>query len=157
VSRLLLDANLSPALAQALRWRGHDAVHVNDVGLGHAPDPVIFKAAGAARRAVVTHDSDFLQLLAAQPGGPAVVHLSQRELQHNPVVGRLAQAIRLSEVLQELGDRLTPGLGVKVSAVAVRVERSPKAREHEARDHTRGVAPGAGPKLRPTRERGRQR
>ena len=140
MSRLLLDANVSPALAEALRWRGHDALHVSELGLRHAPDPVIFRAAGATQRAVVTHDNDFLRLLAARPGGPAVLHLSQRELQHNPVVGRLAQAIRLSEVLHELGDRLTPGLGVKVGAVTMQVERA-RARHHDpgmARELGRG-------------------
>ena len=57
MSRLLLDANVSPALAEAQRWRGHDAVHVNDLGLRDAPDDVIFTTAGATRRAVVTHDN----------------------------------------------------------------------------------------------------
>ncbi len=151
MSRLLLDANVSPALAEALRWRGHDAVHVNELGLRHAPDPVIFRAAAAAQRAVVTHDNDFLQLLAAQRGGPAVVHLSQREVQRDPVVGRLAQAIRLSEVLHELGDRLGPGLGVKVGTVTLRVDRPSRERRRDARQrgdaHERGVA----------RERGRER
>jgi predicted nuclease of predicted toxin-antitoxin system len=141
VSRLLLDANVSPALAEALRWRGHDAVHVNELGLGDAPDPVIFRAAAATRRAVVTHDNDFLQLLAAQPRGAPVIHLSQRDLQRNPVVGRLAQAIRLAEVLHELGDRLAPGLGVTVSAVALRLERSPeRLTRRTRRRHERGLA-----------------
>jgi len=137
VSRLLLDANVSPALAEALRWRGHDAVHVNELGLQHAPDPVVYRTAAVTLRAVVTHDNDFLRLLAAKPGGPAVIHLSQREVQRNPTVGRLAQAIRLSEVLHELGDRLAPGLGVTVSAVALRVERSPRARGPQALERTR--------------------
>jgi predicted nuclease of predicted toxin-antitoxin system len=138
-SRLLLDANVSPALAEALRWRGHDAVHVNDLGLRHAPDPVIFRAAGATQRAVITHDNDFLQLLAAKPDGPPVIHLSQRELQHNPLVGRLAQAIRLSEVLHELGDRLGPGLAVKVSSVTLRVDRSARVHEQQLRERERGA------------------
>ena len=140
MTRLLLDANVSPALAEALRWRGHDAVHVNDLGLRHAPDPVIFTTAGATRRAVVTHDNDFLELLAAKPDGPAVIHLSQRELQHNALVGRLAQAIRLSEVLHELGDRLGPGLAVKVNSVTLRVDRSARSAQREAPEHDRGMA-----------------
>jgi predicted nuclease of predicted toxin-antitoxin system len=137
VSRLLLDANVSPALAEALRWRGHDAVHVNELGLRHAPDAVIFTTAGATRRAVVTHDNDFLRLLAAAPGGPAVIHLSQRELHTDPVVGRLAHAIRLSEVLHELGDRIGPGLAVKVSSVTLRIDREPRARQQEPRARQR--------------------
>jgi predicted nuclease of predicted toxin-antitoxin system len=145
MSRLLLDANVSPALAEALRWRGHDAVHVNDLGLRKAPDPVIFKTAAATRRAVVTHDNDFLALLAAQPGGPAVVHLSQRELQRDRVVGRLAHAMRLSEVLHELGDRLGPGLGVRVGTTTLRVDRPARERRRD------------GPELGLARERGRER
>ena len=61
-----------------------------------------------------------------------MIHLSQRELQHNPVVGRLAQAIRLSEVLHELGDRLAPGLGVKAAAVTVQVDRARPGRREQA-------------------------
>ena len=142
MSRLLLDANVSPALAEALRLRGHDAVHVNDLGLEHASDPVIFRAATATQRAVVTHDNDFLRLLAAQPGGPAVIHLSQRELQRNRVVGRLAQAMRLTEVLHELGDRLSPGLGVKVGAITLRVDRPPVQDHHRDRGVARERALG---------------
>ena len=133
MSRLLLDANVSPALAEALRWRGHDAVHVNDLGLRHAPDAVIFTTAAATRRAVVTHDNDFLRLLAGAADGPAVIHLSQRELHKDPVVGRLAHAIRLSEVLHELGDRIAPGLAVKVRSTTLRIDREPRARQQVLR------------------------
>jgi predicted nuclease of predicted toxin-antitoxin system len=121
-------------------------VHVNELDLRHAPDPVIFKTAGAIRRAVVTHDNDFLRLLAATPDGAAVIHLSQRELHKDPVVGRLAHAIRLSEVLHELGDRIGPGLAVKVDSVALRIDRAPRGRQHEPR-RERGIG----------RERGRER
>ena len=75
MSRLLLDDNLSPALAEALRWRGHDAVHVNDVGLRTAPDAVICRA-GRRGWAVVTHDADYLRLLRDGVAGPSVIHLA---------------------------------------------------------------------------------
>jgi hypothetical protein len=39
--RLLVDANLSPRVAQTLRDNGHDAVHVIDVGLATATDTEI--------------------------------------------------------------------------------------------------------------------
>jgi len=125
VSRLLLDANVSPALAEALRWRGHDAVHVNEVDLRTATDRVIFRHAAASRRTVVTHDDDFLRLLHGGAGSPSVIHLSQRELQRDPVVGRLTQAIRLGEVLHEFGDRLPGGVAVRVGARAVRIDPLP--------------------------------
>lgn len=43
--RLLLDANLSPRVAEALRAAGFDAVHVADVDLVTATDDVIFDRA----------------------------------------------------------------------------------------------------------------
>jgi len=133
VSRLLLDANVSPALAEALRWRGHDTVHVNEVDLRTASDGVIFRHAAAARRTVVTHDDDYLRLLQAGAASPSVIHLSQRELQRDPLVGRLAQAMRLGEVLHELGDRLRDGVAVRVGAHAVRVDPLPlqRGRRHD--------------------------
>jgi predicted nuclease of predicted toxin-antitoxin system len=126
MSRLLLDANLSPALAEALRWRGHDAVHVNEIGLRTAPDAAIFREAGASGRAVVTHDADYLGLLRSGAGGPSVIHLSQRELQRDPLVGGLAQAIRLTEVLHELGNRLQEGIAVRVGARNLRIQELPR-------------------------------
>ena len=142
MSRLLLDANVSPSLAEALRWRGHDAVHVNDVGLRTAPDTAIFRQASATRRAVVTHDDDYLRLLRNGAGGPSVIHLSQRELQRDPLVGRLAHAMRLTEVLHELGDRLHQGIAVRVGAHSMRVDPLPlqrlRQREPPGRERGRG-------------------
>jgi len=127
-SRVLLDNNLSPALAEALRWRGHDAVHVRELGMEHALDPVIFTRARRLGRAVVTHDDDYLRLLRTGAAAPSVIHLSQRELQRDPVVGRLAQAMRLDEVLRELGGRLDLGVAVRVGAHSLRVDPLPLTR-----------------------------
>ena len=125
---MLLDNNLSPVLAEALRWRGHDAVHVRELGIEHARDAVIFARARRLGRTVVTHDDDYLRLLRAGAAAPSVIHLSQRELQRDPVVGRLAQAMRLSEVLHELGARLDAGLAVRVGAHTMRVDPLPLTR-----------------------------
>ena len=124
----MLDNNLSPALAEALRWRGHDAVHVRDLGLEHAVDGVIFTQARRLGRALITHDDDYLRLLRTGAAAPSVIHLSQRELQRDPVVGRLAQAMRLSDVLRELGDRLDRGVAVRVGAHTLRVDPLPLTR-----------------------------
>jgi predicted nuclease of predicted toxin-antitoxin system len=142
MSRLLLDANLSPSLAEALRWRGHDAVHVNEVGLQAAADPAIFLAASQWGRTVVTHDDDYLRLLRRGADAPSVVHLPQRELQRDPVVGRLAQAMRLTEVLHELGDRLQQGIAVRVAAHGMRVEPLPLRGPRRRDATTRPLEPG---------------
>ena len=49
--RLLLDANLSPRIAESLRAAGFDAVHVADLGLVTATDDEISLAAQAASNA----------------------------------------------------------------------------------------------------------
>lgn len=74
--RLLLDANLSPRVADGLRSAGFDALHVIDVGLLRATDEEIFDRAAAEGLVVVTADSDFGALLAQRRAtNPSVVHL----------------------------------------------------------------------------------
>ena len=62
--RLLVDANLSPSVADGLRKAGVDAVHVVDLDLVTASDDDIFDRAVADGLTVVTADSDFGMLLA---------------------------------------------------------------------------------------------
>jgi predicted nuclease of predicted toxin-antitoxin system len=74
--RLLLDANLSPRLAESMRAAGFDAIHVFDLGLVTATDDEIFDRAAAEGLVVVTADSDFGALLALRrTTSPSVVHL----------------------------------------------------------------------------------
>lgn len=74
--RLLLDANLSPALRPGLLAAGHTVVHVADVDLHHAADHVILNYARNEGMVIVTADSDFATMLAlAGAEGPSVVHL----------------------------------------------------------------------------------
>jgi predicted nuclease of predicted toxin-antitoxin system len=134
VSRLLLDANVSPALAEALCWRGHDAVHVNELGLRAAPDATIFQQAVELGRAVVTHDDDYLRLLRGGASAPSVIHLRQRDLQRDPLVGRLAQAVALGEVLREVGDRLERGVAVRVGTTRLHVDTLPLSRRDRGRE-----------------------
>lgn len=58
--RLIVDAQLPPALARAMRAQGFDAAHVADLGLLAASDHEI--AAAAAGGAVVTKDRDFVAI-----------------------------------------------------------------------------------------------
>jgi predicted nuclease of predicted toxin-antitoxin system len=62
--RFLVDANLSPDVADCLRLAGHDAVAVREVGLQDAADETILDAALADDRIVVSHDTDFGTLVA---------------------------------------------------------------------------------------------
>lgn len=74
--KLLVDANLSPRVADALRVAGFDTVHVLDLGLVTAPDEVIFDRAAADGLTILTADSDFGTLLAMRRAtSPSVVHV----------------------------------------------------------------------------------
>jgi predicted nuclease of predicted toxin-antitoxin system len=62
--RFLVDANLSPRVAELLRSHGHDALAVRDAGLADASDDEILDHAVADNRTVISHDTDFGTLLA---------------------------------------------------------------------------------------------
>ncbi len=60
--RLLVDENISPHVAEALRHMGHDARHVREVGLKEHPDTTIMAYAQQERRTLLTLDEDFADL-----------------------------------------------------------------------------------------------
>jgi len=57
--KFLVDAQLPPALCGWLRGRGHEAVHVSDVGITGASDAAIAARAEADGAVLVTKDEDF--------------------------------------------------------------------------------------------------
>lgn len=69
--RFLVDGNLPPDLARAIRRLGIEARHVADLRMSFEPDPVIWRFACREDWAVVTKDSDFaaLQRSASDLGG----------------------------------------------------------------------------------------
>ncbi len=54
--RFLIDEMMPPAAASLLRDRGHDVVHVAEVGLIATDDALVAAAARAERRALVTEN-----------------------------------------------------------------------------------------------------
>jgi predicted nuclease of predicted toxin-antitoxin system len=57
--KFIVDANLSPRVAELLRSAGHDAVAVREIGLADASDDEILDHALAGDRVIISHDTDF--------------------------------------------------------------------------------------------------
>jgi len=68
--KFLIDMPASPELVPWLEEKGHEAVHVQDIGLGTASDSKIMSRAVSEERIVITADLDFGTLL-AQSGDTA--------------------------------------------------------------------------------------
>lgn len=60
--KFLIDAQLPPALCGWLRERGHDAVHVSEIGMIAASDGEIAARAAADNAVLVSKDEDFVTL-----------------------------------------------------------------------------------------------
>jgi predicted nuclease of predicted toxin-antitoxin system len=75
--KFLIDAHLPPALARWLREAGHEAIHVEDLGLRHAPDGPIWEYGLQNSAIIVTKDEDFAARAGRAPGSerPTVIWL----------------------------------------------------------------------------------
>ena len=73
--KLWIDAQLSPALANWIseNFANIEATAVRDLGLRDAEDPVIFFSARKAEAAVMTKDSDFLELQKRLGAPPKII------------------------------------------------------------------------------------
>lgn len=60
--KFLVDAQLPPALCRWLAARGHEAVHVSEIGLLAATDVEIAERAIAGAAILISKDEDFLTL-----------------------------------------------------------------------------------------------
>lgn len=60
--KFLVDAQLPPALCGWLRERGHEAVHVFEIGMIGASDTAIVERAEADGAVLVSKDEDFVTL-----------------------------------------------------------------------------------------------
>jgi predicted nuclease of predicted toxin-antitoxin system len=81
----LVDAQLPPSLAGALRQAGYPAVHVVDLGLQAATDEEIWDKASSRSAVLVTKDRDFAIRRAATNDGPTILwvrvgNISNRKL-----------------------------------------------------------------------------
>jgi predicted nuclease of predicted toxin-antitoxin system len=119
--KFLIDNNLSPLLADALKAAGHDAVHLRDLGMQAATDRVVLEHARADERILVSADTDFGGLLARSGASTPSVILIRR------LSGRRAaeQAAIILANLDQVAEDLTAGAIVVLHEDSLRVRRLP--------------------------------
>lgn len=87
--KFVVDQQLPPTLAAWLRSKGHEAIHVREIGLRSAPDREIWRYAEAHSCVVVTKDEDFFVLAKRAAGIPQVVWLRVGNLMNADLIARL--------------------------------------------------------------------
>jgi predicted nuclease of predicted toxin-antitoxin system len=75
--KILIDAQMPPALAGWLQEQGHDAQAVRDVGLREADDSAIWAYALQTGAVIVTKDEDFAARAQQVNSGPVIVWASE--------------------------------------------------------------------------------
>lgn len=104
--KLLLDENLSPAVAATLRGEGRDAVHVRERGLLGEPDHVVMKKAMDEDRILVTSNvGDFEKLAHASDLHPGLVLVEDGQLARAEQLQVLHAVVRLLEDEPDLVNR----------------------------------------------------
>jgi len=73
--KLIVDAQLPPALAVMLRQQGLDAVAVREIGLREAKDAAIWQYALDHQAAIVSKDEDFAERCQVSRNAPVVIWL----------------------------------------------------------------------------------
>jgi predicted nuclease of predicted toxin-antitoxin system len=92
-----LDENLSRSAADLIRAAGHDAVTVASQGLRGAADETLFEVCRRERRALVTLDRDFGQVLRYPPAASAgivILEIGPRAT-HAALLDRVRELVRL--------------------------------------------------------------
>jgi predicted nuclease of predicted toxin-antitoxin system len=89
----VIDAQLPPSLAEALRAAGFDAVHVVDLGLLVATDRQIWQEVSLRSAVLVTKDRDFSLLRAASDDGPVILWVRTGNANNRTLITQMMHAL----------------------------------------------------------------
>ncbi|MDH2353179.1 DUF5615 family PIN-like protein [Bradyrhizobium sp. SSUT18] len=89
----LIDAQLPPALAEAMHRVGFDAAHVAEFGMATATDGEIWNEAISRSAVLVTKDRDFSLLRAAKGQGPIVLWVRVGNIDNRALVRQFLSAM----------------------------------------------------------------
>lgn len=105
----IIDAQLPPALARRLRELGHDAKHVEDLGLRHAEDGDIWNYALVNQAVIITKDEDFAYRSSQAKIAPIIVWLRVKNVSRQallawfePMIPQIEHLIASDETLIEV-------------------------------------------------------
>lgn len=118
--KFLADMGISPRVVEELRLRGHEAVHLQEQGLGSLPDPEILRKAREEGRTLLTHDLDFGELLAASGGNlPTVIIFRLKDMRAPNV------SLHLFDLVDRHAGALQQGVLVSVTERKARIRSLP--------------------------------
>ena len=119
--RFLVDQNLSSDIAGGLRRLGHEADHVEDIGMSRSSDAEIMARALSTGAVVVSADTDFGELLArANAALPSLVLLRRQRGR------RASDTVALLEAnLAAVAESLTAGAVVVLDDDRLRIRPLP--------------------------------
>jgi len=89
----LIDAQLPPRLAVALRDAGQGAIHVSDIGMTAATDLQIWNEAVVRSAVLVSKDRDFSILRATTVAGPAILWVRVGNTDNKKLIEQFVQAL----------------------------------------------------------------
>ena len=84
--RLLLDENLSESVLSAIADLYPESLHVRLLGVGGAPDDMVWRLAKEHNCVLVTRDEDFLRLSIVRGAPPKVVWLAVGNCSNQEVI-----------------------------------------------------------------------
>jgi len=119
--KFLVDQNLSTRLCTYLDDAGHEAVHVEELSLSMAEDVEILERARTDASVIISSDTDFGMLLAAQRASSPSVVLT-REVSTLPA-SDLAKVLLMN--LETFAADLEAGAIVAISPRGIRIRRLP--------------------------------
>jgi predicted nuclease of predicted toxin-antitoxin system len=104
--KILIDAQLPPALKLLLNGAGNEAFHVADLGLRNASDAAVWDHAFREGMIIFTKDEDFAGRRLRKIGGPIVVWLRLGNASRMALVRWLMPLLPAIEQLVQAGDSL---------------------------------------------------
>ena len=120
--RFLLDENVSYRVCPHLKAAGHDAVHVDEIGLASTEDRVVAARARDEDRILVSCDHDFVQILFAS-GDTRPSLLLMREVDTLPSAE--IASLLLAAMSPQLKELLSAGAIATITSDRVRVRPLP--------------------------------